>query len=165
MDTSMNALQSRGRIVAGIDGSQASIAALKWALRYAGLIGASTELVEAWNWTASPSWALIPSDFDPKISAEQVLDILIGQMRREFPNQPIDGKVIQGQAAQLLVEASAGADLLVLANSGQSEIVGMLLGSVSEYCVAHAHCPVVVYRGDAVPETQSPKAATRGQTS
>jgi nucleotide-binding universal stress UspA family protein len=138
------------RVVTGIDGSPASIEALRWALNYAALSGYTTEVIVAWDWPSNLGWAFpVPSDFDPEVSAEQVLDVLIGQLRAEFPNQVIEGKVMQGHAAPILVDASAGADLLVVANRGHGEFVGMLLGSVSEHCVTHAHCPVVVFRGDA----------------
>jgi nucleotide-binding universal stress UspA family protein len=141
--------QSQRRVVAGIDGSAASIQALRWALNYAALSGCATEVIVGWDSPANLGWAFpVPSDLDPEMSAEQVLDILIGQLRAEFPNQVIGGRVMQGSAAPLLVEASAGADLLVMANRGHGELVGMLLGSVSEYCVAHAHCPVLIFRGD-----------------
>jgi nucleotide-binding universal stress UspA family protein len=80
------------------------------------------------------------------MSIEQVLDNLIEQLRAEFPNQLIEGEVVQGRAAPLLVEASKGADLLVVGSRGHGEFVGMLVGSVSGYCVTNAHCPVLVHR-------------------
>jgi nucleotide-binding universal stress UspA family protein len=140
-------LASHHRVISGIDGSPASIAALRWALNYAALTGSATEVIVAWDWPANLGWAFpVPGDFDPEMSAEQVLDVLIGQLRAEFPDQVIEGKVMQGHPAQILVDASVGADLLVVANRGHGEFVGMLLGSVSEHCVAHAHCPVLVFR-------------------
>jgi nucleotide-binding universal stress UspA family protein len=54
--------------------------------------------------------------------------------------------VIEGHPAPALIEASRGADLFVLGSRGHGEFVGMLLGSVSEHCVTHAHCPVLVLR-------------------
>ena len=136
-----------GRVVAGIDGSPASIQALRWALAYATFTGSATEVIVAWDWTAHPGWTSpVPSDCEPKMNAEQALDHLIEQMRSEFPNQLIEGQVVQGHAAPLLIEASKGADLLVVGSRGYGEFVGMLMDSVSEYCATNAHCPVLVHR-------------------
>jgi len=55
-------------------------------------------------------------------------------------------RVIDGHPAPVLVEASKGAELLVVGSRGHGEFVGMLIGSVSEYCAAHALCPVLVHR-------------------
>jgi nucleotide-binding universal stress UspA family protein len=142
--------ESPGRIVAGIDGSPASIHALRWALGYAALTGSATEVIVAWDRPASLGGSLrVPGDCEPAVSAEQVLDDLIEQLRTEFPDQPIEGRVVQGQAAPLLVEASKGADLLVVGSRGHGEFVGMLIGSVSECCATNAHCPVLIHRAPA----------------
>jgi nucleotide-binding universal stress UspA family protein len=58
---------------------------------------------------------------------------------------------MEGHPATRLIEASAGADLLVVGSRGHGAFAGMLLGSVSEHCVAHASCPVVVVRHSAQP--------------
>ena len=58
----------------------------------------------------------------------------------------IDPRVVNGHPAPILVEASKGADLLVVGSRGHGEFVGMLIGSVSEYCATNAHCPVLVHR-------------------
>ena len=55
-------------------------------------------------------------------------------------------RVVEGSPARSLLDISKGADLLVLGSRGHGPFVGMLLGSVSEYCAAHATCPVVVVR-------------------
>ena len=56
---------------------------------------------------------------------------------------------MSGHPAPILVEASKGADLLVVGSRGHGEFVGMLIGSVSEYCATNAHCPVLVHRAAA----------------
>ena len=56
-------------------------------------------------------------------------------------------RVVEGRAAQVLVDASEGADLLVVGNRGHGGLAEALLGSVGQYCVRHASCPVVIVRG------------------
>ena len=137
------------RVVVGVDGSPPSFRALQWALGYASATKSPVDVVVAWEWPASLAWsAPFPSNFDPNSSAEQMLDHLVAQKRAEYPDLEIDGRVVQGDPATVLESASHGAALLVVAQRGHGELVGMLLGSVSEHCVTHAHCPVLVYRDD-----------------
>ncbi len=89
-------------------------------------------------------------DFAPEISAEQMLDCLIRKKRAEHPDLQIDGRVVQGNTASVLEDASMEAALLVIATRGHGKLVGLLLDSVSEHCVTHARCPVLVYRGESV---------------
>ena len=84
--------------------------------------------------------------FDPAAEATKVLDDAVAKLRARHPSVEIHTSVTEGYTAQILVEASAGADLLVVGSRGHGEFAGMLLGSVSEHCVAHAHCPVLVFR-------------------
>ena len=56
-------------------------------------------------------------------------------------------RVVEGNPAQVLLDASDGADLLVVGSRGHGGFAEALLGSVSQHCVHHAHCPVVVIRG------------------
>jgi len=58
----------------------------------------------------------------------------------------VSTRVIEGYPAQVLVNASAGADLLVVGNRGHGGFADVLLGSVSTFCVHHARCPVTVIR-------------------
>jgi nucleotide-binding universal stress UspA family protein len=57
--------------------------------------------------------------------------------------------VVAGAPAPVLIEASKGADLLVVGSRGRGAFAGMLLGSVSQHCVSHAECPVLVVLGPA----------------
>jgi nucleotide-binding universal stress UspA family protein len=61
----------------------------------------------------------------------------------------VEEEIAYGHPAQVLIEQSADAGLLVVGNRGHGAFTGMLLGSVSIHCVTHSHCPVVVVRTDA----------------
>jgi nucleotide-binding universal stress UspA family protein len=52
--------------------------------------------------------------------------------------------IIHGKPRDVLVRHSAHADLLVLGARGRGSLAAMLLGSVSDYCAQHAHCPVMI---------------------
>ena len=95
----------------------------------------------------SYGWAApVPTDFDPEDDVRKALDAAVASVRASHPDLRIDPRAVSGHPAPVLVEASKGADLLVVGSRGHGEFVGMLIGSVSEYCVANAHCPVLVHR-------------------
>jgi nucleotide-binding universal stress UspA family protein len=139
-----------GRIVAGIDGSSASLDALAWAARQADLTGARLEVIAVWSWPSSFGWAVpVPSDFDPEGEVQASVDAAVASVRAAHPSLVIEARVVNGHPAPVLVEASKGADLLVVGSRGHGEFVGMLIGSVSEYCTTNARCPVLVHRAAA----------------
>jgi nucleotide-binding universal stress UspA family protein len=139
--------EADGRIVVGLDGSKSSIAALEWAASQAELTGAGLEVLMTWEWPTSYGMALaVPSEYDPTHESEKLLDDLLKPIREVHPSLSIESTVVEGHPAPVLVEASHGADLLVVGSRGHGEFAGMLLGSVSEHCVTNAHCPVLVMR-------------------
>jgi len=142
----MLAAQER-RIVVGVDGSESSVRALSWAARQAQYTGAVLEVITTWEWPTSYGWGLvIPEGWNPTDDAQKVLDEAIEPVARAHPDLTIRPRVVEGHPAPVLVEASAGAELLVVGCRGHGEFAGMLLGSVSEHCVTNAHCPVLVLR-------------------
>jgi nucleotide-binding universal stress UspA family protein len=141
------AAPGEGRIVVGVDGSQSSLRALSWAARQAELTGATVEVITTWEWPTSFGWAVSYTDgWDPRSDAEKVLDQAVKPVRQAHPDIPIRSAVVEGHPAPVLVDASKGAELLVVGSRGHGEFAGMLLGSVSEHCVTNAHCPVLVHR-------------------
>jgi nucleotide-binding universal stress UspA family protein len=137
------------RIVVGVDGSESSLQALERAARYAELTGAALEVITTWAWPATYGWPpQIPADWDPLADVTKELDKIVDQLRQARPDVTVHPRVLEGHAAPVLIEASRGAELLVVGSRGHGEFTGMLLGSVGEHCVSHAHCPVLVERGD-----------------
>jgi nucleotide-binding universal stress UspA family protein len=136
-----------GRIVVGVDGSESSLEALDWAARQAHFTGSTLEVITTWEWPSSYGWAVpVPSDFDPEDDVRRSLDSAVARVRATYPDVQVDRRVVNGHPAPILVEASKGADLLVVGSRGHGEFMGMLLGSCSEHCATNAHCPVLIYR-------------------
>jgi len=135
------------RIVVGVDGSRSSLHALAWAARQAELIQGRLDVVATWQWPPSYGWAVpTPDDYDPETALRREIEPGVDAVRAEYPAVEMEIRVIDGHPAPVLVEASKGAELLVVGSRGHGEFVGMLIGSVSEYVAAHAHCPVLVHR-------------------
>ena len=148
----MNAAGKAPTIVVGVDGSEPSILALRWAAQQAKLVGASLDVVTTWEFPPTLGWAPpYPSDFDPEKDARHALQEKVDAELGLEPEVEVEIKVVEGHPALVLTELSRGAELLVVGSRGHGAFAGMLLGSVSEYCAAHAACPVVVVRhsGDA----------------
>lgn len=141
----MNA-EHEHRIVVGVDGSPSSKAALAWAIGQAKLTGAVVEAITAWDYPATYGYAAAVVDVDWEGLAAQVLRDAIAEVAPDTA-AAIRQRVSEGNAAQVLLDASAGADLLVVGSRGHGGFVEALLGSVSQHMVHHAACPVVVVRG------------------
>jgi nucleotide-binding universal stress UspA family protein len=142
--------RNTGRIVVGTDGSAAATQALHWAARQAELTSSTLEIITTWDWPPSYGWAMpFPTEFDPENGVQAMVEMATANMRAQHPAVEITGHVVQGHPAPILVEASKGADLLVVGSRGHGEYVGMLIGSVSEFCATNAHCPVLVHRSTA----------------
>ncbi len=135
------------RIVVGVDGSNPSTAALAWAVRQAGLTGAAVDVVTAWEF---PSFfpAPWPPDLggDWKELAQRVVTEAVAELPDSARQVEIRPRVAEGNAPQVLLDASDGADLLVVGSRGHGGFMEALLGSVGQHCVHHATCPVVVIR-------------------
>jgi nucleotide-binding universal stress UspA family protein len=137
----------RPRIVVGVDGFESSKAALRWAIHQAKLTGAVVEAVTAWQIPVGTG--LVPMADMPDYSddARTVLAEAITEMCTTDTEVEIRPRVAHGRAAQVLVDEAEGATLLVVGCRGHGGLAEALLGSVGQFCVHHAPCPVVVMRG------------------
>lgn len=136
---------SQGRIVVGVDGSPASVDALGWATRQAGFTGATVEAVMSWEYPMAFGGYPASSNVDWPANARTTLDTALDQALGGDAGT-VTRTVVEGHPAKNLIDAAAGADLLVVGSRGHGGFAGLLLGSVSEYVVAHAPCPVLVVR-------------------
>lgn len=138
---------SGGLVVVGVDGSPASQAALRFALTEARLRGAKLHAVIAWHYPDTYGGPLIlPDDYDLRGVAQHTLNAAINEATGD-PQQAsvqVHPVTAEGHPAAVLLNAAEGADLLVVGTRGHGGFTGLLLGSVSQQCVHHAPCPVVV---------------------
>ena len=132
-------------VVVGVDGSEESRLALRWAFEYSQMSGAPLEAVIAWKIPASYGWPTSYDDVDLEKRAQETLQETVRDVLGE--SAPVTRRLAHGHPAIALVAASEHAQLLVVGSRGHGAFTGMLLGSVSQHCVQHAHCPVVVIRG------------------
>ena len=135
------------RIVVGVDGFESSKAALRWAIRQAKLTGAVVEAVTAWHVPVGSGWVPTADMPDYQEDAFAVLSEAITEMCAIDPDVQVCPRVVEGRAGQVLVDASDGADLLVVGSRGHRGLAQALLGSVGQYCANYASCPVVIMRG------------------
>jgi len=140
-------------IVVGVDGSEHASRALSWALDEARLRGSPVKVVLAWNPPAPPGVpGFYASSFqDPapyREGAEGLVETIAAEAARAADGVEIAHEAIQGSPAEALVRAAEDAELLVVGSRGHGGFSSLLLGSVSQQCVQHAHCPVVVVRHD-----------------
>jgi nucleotide-binding universal stress UspA family protein len=142
----------KGRsIVVGHDGSRGADQALAEALYLARALGAPVVLVRAWSLATAPRPTDWKFGYVPAFEeySELVRRALIEDARSvlaDFPDVLVEYRAEHAGAAQTLVEASQDARMLVVGARGLGGLKGMLLGSVSDQCVRHANCPVLVAR-------------------
>ena len=138
-------------VVVGVDGSEASVAALGWAARYADALGASLQAVLTWHYPSAaggPPTGVAPPAVTSEVerSRHQILDDAIARTCGDKPALTVERRVIYGHPAQTLVDESKNADLLVVGSRGHGGFSGLLLGSVSTHLATHAFCPVTIVR-------------------
>jgi nucleotide-binding universal stress UspA family protein len=139
------------RVVVGIDGSAGSTRALRWAGDEALEHGAGIYVVMAYSIPAppvtigygQPPWR---AEDEWRKDAEGALQATLRDTFGDDPGMKVDTEVVEGSPAKALIDASEGADLLVVGTRGHGGFAGMLLGSVSQHVTAHAACTVAVVR-------------------
>jgi len=133
------------RIVVGVDGSDESTDALRWALAEARLKDSQVVAVAAWHWPASAIGMVPLTDLDLSSAARSAAQSAVDDAVQDG-DVPVEVRVAEGMPAPVLLKAASEADLLVVGSRGHGAFSGLLLGSVSQHCVSHATCPVVVVR-------------------
>lgn len=147
-----------GRIVVGVDGSDAATEALRWAADEARLRSATLVAVHAWSFVppqpiGDPGMLAMPAgDLPGQLDAESeaAQRSLDGAIEDALgPGVEVERRLVEGDAGEVLVAESKGAELVVVGSHGRAGLKAAILGSVSRHVVNHAACPVVVVKTSA----------------
>jgi nucleotide-binding universal stress UspA family protein len=160
-DTRHNGKAERvAAVVVGVDGSEGAKGALRWALEEGRLREWPVRAVHAWMFGYSggsvagyPYWGGSPGSLaslgadrsDLQRAAEDLLERALAEVA-DADDVQIERQVLEGGAAEVLVRIATPVDLLVVGSRGHGGFASLLLGSVSQQCIHHAACPVVVVR-------------------
>jgi nucleotide-binding universal stress UspA family protein len=136
-------------IVVGVDGSDSSRQALTWAVHYAALIGAGVDAVISWSYPTGYGIGAVTAEWNPGADASDLLAKTVAAVLGDEIPVPLTQVVREGNAAQVLLDETKDAQMLVVGSRGHGGFAGLLLGSVSAHCAEHAHCPVLVIHGKA----------------
>ena len=134
------------RVVVGVDGSPDSVRALKWGADYAKAQGAELLAVSVFEVPVVFGGPYALSGIPEPDKLEEEARTSLSEAVREALGEgaEVTERVEQGHPARVLVNASRAAQLVVVGSRGRGGFVGLMLGSVSQYCVTHARCPVLV---------------------
>lgn len=145
-----------GKVVVGVDGSEASEPALAYAFAYASSTGSGLTAVHTWWWEPLEGvslgepwigdWTQIATQEGSLVS-----EVLAGWSQK-YPGVVVTSHVVRGDPVVELLEQSLGARLLVVGSRGRGGFIGLMLGSVSRRILKRATCPVVVVRSVGVDE-------------
>jgi nucleotide-binding universal stress UspA family protein len=143
--------RDRPVVVVGVDGSEASAAALRWALDEAERRDAEVEAVCAWEYSvASPPYLVGGGSVHEYVveDAKRTVHLAVESALAERPGcrVPVREEAVPGPPAMALLRRAGPADLVVVGSRGRGGFRSLLLGSVSHQVVTHAECPVVVVR-------------------
>jgi nucleotide-binding universal stress UspA family protein len=135
-------------IVVGVDGSDSSVSALRWALREARLRGARVRVVHAWSYPQVSTYHEAAHVLNVPFADEAavLLDRVVEDAAPDALGVEIEKKVVESEPAPALLEAARDASMLVVGSRGLGGFSGLLLGSVSQQCAHHATCALVIVR-------------------
>ncbi|HSP36911.1 MAG TPA: universal stress protein [Frankiaceae bacterium] len=135
----------QSKIVVGVDGSEPSLVALQAAVDLARVLNGKLEVVTVWDFpTATGIPVPLPPEFNPAAIAAEVADAAVRKVLGSESEPAAEVKTVEGRPRVVLPAMSRDARMLVVGSNGHNRIEGALLGSVSESCVRHASCPVLV---------------------
>ncbi len=131
------------RVVVGVDGSEGSAAATRFAAEEAELLDLPLRAVLA---VPEPNpFGIVTGPDDPEVQqAEALLGEAVAGVVVDHPGLVVEKLVVQGPPAEAILDHAMGARLLVVGSRGRGLVRSTLLGSVSRYLLHHAQCDVTV---------------------
>lgn len=136
-------VKTPGRIVVGVDGSPNSLDALVWAVGQAAVSGAGVQVMIAWDYPTLAGVDPMTTRVDLRAKAQQTIDARLAEAM-SAASVKVSVVDIAGHPAEVLLDASVGAELLVVGKRSQGGFTDLLPGPVSDDVITRATCPVLV---------------------
>lgn len=140
-------------VVVGVDGSPSSLDAVEVAAREAGLRGVDLLALHVWNTRSERAYEGPGDPLNAVVDIERLrqeeqrlLDETVAPWQERHPRLVVERRLVRSRVRPSLIEASCDAQLVVVGARGRGGFTGLLLGSVSQALLHHAHCPVAVVR-------------------
>ncbi|GAA1783007.1 hypothetical protein GCM10009748_16130 [Agromyces lapidis] len=135
-------------IVVGVDGSDSSVAAVRYAAGLAPALNLPLHVLSVWDYPTFMDGGFSPAlDWSPLDDAKRIVREAALASFDEAPPDWLTLRTRRGRPTEVLIAESRYAEMIVLGSRGHGGFVGLLLGSVSAACAEHAHCPVLVVHG------------------
>jgi nucleotide-binding universal stress UspA family protein len=143
-----------GPVLLAVDGSPAGERAVEFAFAEASMRGADLLALHVWN-TWSERASERPGDLLNVVvdiewlreEEQRLLDEALTPWQARYPQVAVERCLVRSRIRPALIDASRDAQLVVAGARGRGGFTGLLLGSVSQALLHHAHCSVVVVRG------------------
>lgn len=137
------------RILVGVDGSDGSLRALRWAVEEAAVRNATVVAAAVWqspfDYLSGADGSYTPVDEGELVrTVRETLAGAIATVKAEHPDVQVEPLVVEGDPAETLCEQADNADLLVVGSRGHGAFGRLLLGSVSSKCAHYCHRPVLI---------------------
>lgn len=141
-----------GTVIVGVDGTEESRAAPRYALQDAARRSSRVRAVRAFeppdNWPGPVASPRPPTLEELTTRLEAGARAMVESVSPDpgTSTVPVDVVAIPGSPATVLVHQARDGDLLVLGHRGRGALASAMLGSVGLACVLHATCPVTIVR-------------------
>lgn len=133
-------------VVVGVDGSEESVKALRWAADHICQVGGLVHAITVWHQPVQFGYRMAATESELEGQARETLGAAVATVQSEYPRADVRSRVIRGNTVDEFIALSRQADLMVVGDKGHGAFTGMLVGSVALKIVHHAVCPVVVVR-------------------